>query len=78
MLFALPHPSKETEQFLSLFRDHNNVLNESNILIYQETISSLIDRGKTVENKTGELSESLVFARLSETLYFQQAFRCFW
>jgi len=46
--------------------------------IFHETISTLIDRGKSLEKGTWELSESLASTRLSETLYFHQAFRCFW
>ena len=48
------------------------------MLIYRETVVTLIDRGESLEKRTGELGESLAFARLSETLYFHQAFRCFW
>jgi len=59
-------------------REHNNVLMGYYTRIYQETIGTLIDRGKSLKRGTWELSESLASVRLSETLYFHQAFRCFW
>ena len=78
IILALSHLYKETERFLSLVRGQNHVLMEHYILIFRETIGTLIDNGKSLEKRTEELSESLAHARLSETLYFHQAFRCFW
>ena len=78
IIFAPSHLYKETERFLSLVRGQNHVLMEHYILIFRETIGTLIDNGKSLEKRTEELSESLAYARLSETLYFHQAFRCFW